>query len=199
MKSLLTAASLIALLAAAPAWAQNTSNSGSNSQSLSSQDKTFLTKAASGSRAEVQLGRLAERKAANPAVKEFGRWMATDHRLANKRLMAIGRTLGQPVQPRLSQKDAALKDRLQGLSGTQFDRQYMQAMVQDHRKDIEAFQQEEQNGQARPLKAFARNMLPVLKQHLKEAQQLSSGGMAMGAGSHSATSGSGSSTSHESR
>src|ERR1700745_4530969 len=79
MKGLLAAVSVGALLTAAPAWAQ----------SLSQQDKTFVHEAGAGNLAEAELGKLAEQKAATPAVKEFGRWMATDHSFANKWLAAI--------------------------------------------------------------------------------------------------------------
>lgn len=194
MKALLAAVSLLPLLAAAPAWAQNAPNA--QPQALSSQDKTFLTEALGGNRAEVALGRLAERQAATPAVKEFGRWMATDHRLANRRLMMVARRLGQSVQPTPTQQDTALKNKLQGLSGAQFDHQYVQAMVRDHAKDVRAFRQEAQDGQARPLKLYARALLPVIRQHLAEAKELAGeGGVAGGAG----TAGAGSSTAHENR
>ena len=195
MKGLLTAVSLVALLATAPAWAQTTASP----QPLSNQDKTFLNKAGAGNRAEVELGRLAMRQAATPAVKEFGRWMATDHTLANKRLARIGDTIGHPIHPQPTPQDIALKNRLQGLPGAQFDTQYMQAMVQDHQKDIQAFRQEAQNGQAQMLKMYARNMLPVIKQHLAEAEQLAGGnGLAVGTAGRS-TMGAGSSIQHYNR
>jgi predicted outer membrane protein len=56
MKGLSAAASVIALLTAAPAWAQT----ATPPQNLSSQDQTFLKKAAAGNLAEVRLGQLAE-------------------------------------------------------------------------------------------------------------------------------------------
>jgi putative membrane protein len=74
MKGLLAAASVGALLTAMPA----------SAQSFSRQDKTFICEAGAGNLAEAELGKLAEQKAAAPAVKEFGRWMATDHGFANK-------------------------------------------------------------------------------------------------------------------
>jgi putative membrane protein len=125
--------------------------------------------------------------------------MATDHTLANKRLAAIARYLGRPFHPQLTHQDIALKNKLQGLSGRQFDTQYMQAMVRDHEKDIQAFEQEAQNGQAEPLKMYARNMLPVIREHFAEARQLAgAGGVATGAGGR-ATTGSGSSIQHYNR
>ena len=177
MKGLFAAASVVTLLAVAPACAQT----AATPQSLSSQDRTFLREAGAGNLAEVSLGQLAEQKSTNPAVQEFGRWMITDHSFANKLLIAIAQRLGQSEQPTLTRQDISLKDRLQGLSGPQFDRQYLQAMVMDHRKDVQAFRQEAQNGQVQPLKSYANNMLPIIEQHLAEAEQLASmRGLAVG-------------------
>ncbi|MBV8574934.1 MAG: DUF4142 domain-containing protein [Acetobacteraceae bacterium] len=87
MKGLLAAVSVIAVVAAVPAWAQNTA---ATAQSLSQQDKNFIQEAGAGSLAEAELGQLAEQRAATPAVREFGRWMYTDHGLtANNWLAAI--------------------------------------------------------------------------------------------------------------
>src|ERR1700745_3622331 len=92
MKGLLAAVSVGALLTAAPAWAQ----------SLSQQDKTFVHEASAGNLAEPELGKLAEQKAAAPAVKEFGRWMATDHGFARKWLGAIPREEAETLTPNLT-------------------------------------------------------------------------------------------------
>ena len=51
---------------------------------MSQQDKTFVHEAGAGNLAEVEPGQLAEQKAADPAVREFGRWMATDHGFAQQ-------------------------------------------------------------------------------------------------------------------
>lgn len=47
--------------------------------SLSTTDQQFVTKAAQGGLAEVQLGQLASQKASSSAVKQFGQRMVTDH------------------------------------------------------------------------------------------------------------------------
>ena len=189
MRSLLTAVSFGALLIAAPAWAQSTPT-----QALNSQDQTFMHKAAAGNLAEAELGRLAEQKATTPAVKEFGRWMNTDHTFANQWLIGLAKEINQSVQPTVTAKDHALMTKLRGLSGAQFDQQYLQAMVQDHQQDVAAFQTEAQQGQNPKIKGYAENVLPMIKQHLAEARELSSNsGMAANGGLHT-TEGSGSST-----
>ncbi|HJU15626.1 MAG TPA: DUF4142 domain-containing protein [Stellaceae bacterium] len=176
MKALFAAASVVALMAGAPAWAQVAMHQvTTHPHSLASQDREFMVKAGDGSLAEVQLGTLAAEKSSNPAVQEFGRWMVTDHSLANKRLTTIAQELGQPeLHPTLTRQDIAVKDKLQGLSGSRFNWQYLQIMVKDHKKDVQLFRKEAQEGQKPQLKRYAQNLLPVLQQHLAEAEELSS-------------------------
>ena len=189
MKSLLAAASACALLIAAPAWAQNTRT---EAQTLSQQDKTFVQEAGAGNLAEAELGRLAEQKAATPAVREFGRWMATDHGLtASKWLEAILREEHENIQPSLTAEQKQLKQKLEGLSGSQFDQQYIEHMVQDHEKTIPVFEKEAKEGHNPALKAYARDLTPVLEQHLAEAKELAgNSGMAAGQGTNTQPSGS---------
>ena len=169
MKELFAAASVCGLLIAAPVWAQNTT---AGSQTLSQQDKTFVHEAGAGNLAEAEMGQLAEQKATTPAIKEFGRWMATDHGLANKWLAAILREEHESFQPSLTAEQRQLKQKLEGLSGTQFDQQFIEHMVQDHEKTIPVFEKEAKEGHNRAIKSYAENLTPVLEQHLIEVKEL---------------------------
>lgn len=169
MKGLFAAASVCALLVAAPVWAQNTT---AGSQTLSQQDKTFVHEAGAGNLTEAELGQLAEQKATTPAIKEFGRWMATDHGLANKWLAAIMREEHEGFQPSLTAEQRQLKQKLEGLSGTEFDQQYVEHMVQDHEKTVPVFEKEAKEGHNPAIKSYAENLTPVLEQHLIEVKEL---------------------------
>jgi putative membrane protein len=177
MKALLATASACALLIAAPAWAQN---APTGAQTLSQQDKTFIQEAGAGNLAEAELGQLAEQKAATPAVKEFGRWMYTDHGLtANPWLAAILRQEHETFQPTLTAEQKQLKQKLEGLSGAQFDQQYIEHMLQDHEKTIPVFEKEAREGHNPALKGYAEGLTPVFQQHLAEVKELAgTGGMA---------------------
>lgn len=174
MKHLLAAASVGALLIAAPAWAQNAANPATGAaQGLSQQDKTFVQKAGDGGLAETDLGRLAMEKGGTPAIREFGRWMYTDHGIvAANWLKAILAAQNETAQPKLTAEDQRLRQKLEGLSGAQFDREYIQAQVTAHEKTIPIFETEARDGQNPMLKNFAAELTPVLQQHLAEAKQL---------------------------
>jgi putative membrane protein len=185
MKALLAAASVCAVLVAAPAWAQNAGAQGTTeTQStsgqamatgagLSQQDQTFVKEAGAGNLAEADAGRLAMQKGGTPAIREFGRWMYTDHGLvANNWLHVIMAAQNQPFQPTLTAEQQQMQQRLERLSGRQFDREYAQAQVIMHEKTIPIFQTEARDGQNPMIKNFAQNMIPVLQQHLAEAKIL---------------------------
>jgi putative membrane protein len=137
---------------------------------MSSADHEFVMNAAKGGKAEVELGNLAAQNASNPAVKQFGQRMVTDHTQANNRLQQIAQQKGMTLPDDLPDDAKQLKDRLTQEKGIQFDRTYMQNMVQDHQKDVAEFQQEADQGQDPDIKNFAATTLPVLKQHLQLAQ-----------------------------
>ncbi|HZT87130.1 MAG TPA: DUF4142 domain-containing protein [Stellaceae bacterium] len=179
MKSLFATASLCALLAAAPAVAQTTAQTTSGN--VSQQDRTFIQNASNAGQAEIQLGKLAQQKAASPAVREFGRWMEADHTFADNQLKGIlnEEHINAP-QTQQSAQDKELHQRLQNANGAQFDQEYMQAQVKDHEHVINLFQNEASNGDNPILKQFAHNLVPLLQQHLAEAKDLanSNGGVA---------------------
>lgn len=63
-------------------------------------------------------------------------------------------------------------ERLQGLSGSEFDREFVKAMVKDHEMAVQKFEQAAQSLEDRELKNFASDTLPKLRQHLEMAQEL---------------------------
>ena len=133
-------------------------------------DQTFVIGAAKGGLAEVELGKLAQDKAASTEVKNFGKRMVDDHSKANDELQSLAKTKNITLPADLDPKDKAVRDRLSKLSGAAFDRAYMNAMVTDHRKDASEFKRESTSGTDPDVKAFASKTLTTVEEHLKLAQ-----------------------------
>jgi putative membrane protein len=66
----------------------------------------------------------------------------------------------------------SLQEKLSSDTGKQFDKDYMDGMVQDHQKDVQEFTDESQNAKDPAVKQWASNTLPVLQKHLQKAQQI---------------------------
>lgn len=139
---------------------------------LSETDQQFIIKASQGNKAEVELGQLAMNKASNPEVKRFAERIVKDHSKANQKLNSMAKKKGVSIPENLSEEAVQLKNTLTALNGAEFDKQYMSAMVDDHQKDIDEFQNQSQQGQDKDVKHFADQSLPVLKRHLDMAQSL---------------------------
>jgi putative membrane protein len=145
---------------------------GKSSGQLSTSDKQFLTKAAQGGEAEVELGQLAQQKSQDPKVKEFAKRMVDDHSKANEKLKSLASSKGVDLPSQPDAKEKAEKERLSKLSGEQFDRAYMKHMLKDHEKDVSEFRKEAQAAKDPDVKQFASSTLPTLEDHLKQAQSI---------------------------
>jgi len=99
---------------------------------VSSGDKDFVNDLSIAGMAEVELGRMATERAANPEVKKFGQMMVDDHTAAGNKLTAIATQYNIPVAAALDEKHADLRDKLAKLQGAEFDREYMAAMAEGH-------------------------------------------------------------------
>lgn len=139
-------------------------------------DKNFVKKAAEGGMEEVAIGNLAAQKGTTPAVRQFGQKLVADHTKGNEQLKQVAAQQNLVIPSSLSGKQQRQVNKLAKLSGPKFDKAFAKHEVKDHRKDINEFQREAQDGSNPAVKQFASNTLPVLEQHLNEAKSLNSSG-----------------------
>jgi putative membrane protein len=155
-------------------------------------NREFLTKAMDANMAEIELGRMAQEKAAGADVKRFAQMMVADHGKALDELKPIANRQGTPMVAQLDDKHRDLRDRLSRLSGAEFDREYMQAMVAGHEDVVDLLQtraNEDRFGEnkgtttpertddamAREINQWAAKALPTTRHHLEEARRVNDG------------------------
>ncbi len=129
---------------------------------LDDKDKSFMMEAAKGGLMEVEMGKMAAKKATNADVKAFGQHMVTDHSKANAELMALAKKKGVALDKNV---------KVEKIDEKRFDHEYMELMVKDHKKDVASFEKAAKNSKDADVKAFAGKTLPTLKQHLEMAKQ----------------------------
>jgi putative membrane protein len=155
----------------------------STSFAASNADSKFAIAAAHGGETEVEFGKLAAEKATNPDVKAFGQQMVDDHGKANEKLMQIGQEKSMKLPASMDTKQQAMYAKLKMLSGSAFDRAYVNSMVKDHDEDVREFTKEANSGADPKLKQFAADTLPVIQGHLDKIKSIqakiggSAGGM----------------------
>ena len=135
-------------------------------------DKAFLKKAAEGNMTQVELGKLAEEKGSNPAVKEFGKRMVEDHTKANEELNTAAGKVNVQIPTEVPKSGQKTRDKLAKLSGPDFDRAYAKLMVNDHKENVQTFTDEARMGREPEVKTFAAKTLPTLQEHQKMAENM---------------------------
>jgi putative membrane protein len=126
-----------------------------------------------GGVAEVQLGQLAEQKSQSNDVKQFAQKMVSDHtQMGEKWFKPVAKQMGVSEPKGPSKKDKKLIEKLQGLSGPQFDTEYIQAMVKDHKEDLKDFKSEAEMAQDPNVKQIATQGTNIIQQHLQLIEQI---------------------------
>ncbi|HXG94909.1 MAG TPA: DUF4142 domain-containing protein [Blastocatellia bacterium] len=151
----------------------NMGNRNANqSAALSDSDRNFMMKAASGGMMEVELGRLATQRAASADVKNFGQRMVDDHSKANDELKRLATQKGVTLPTQLEGEHKDTLDKLSKLSGADFDREYMETMVDDHTEDVSEFESQSTKANDPDLRAWVVKTLPTLRDHLQMARDV---------------------------
>jgi putative membrane protein len=135
----------------------------------------FVVEAAGGGMMEVTLGQVAQQQAENQRIKDFGAMMVTDHTKANNELKAITTAKKFALPTALPKMHQQHVDELRKKQGRDFDKAYMKMMVDDHQKDIRAFEKAAEGSHDTTVKAFATRTLPTLRKHLDSAKAISRG------------------------
>lgn len=134
-------------------------------------DAQFITKAIEGDNAEIRLGQLAQERGVSQEVRSFGHTLVQDHSRAREQALQVAQRLGVRPTEAIAPEAQAAEERLRGLAGPDFDREFARVMVENHRKDVDEFRQQSRTGQ-QETRRLAEQTLPVLERHLEKARAL---------------------------
>ena len=156
---------------------------------VSDGDRNFVEESLNTGMAEIELAKLAQDRAASNEVKQFAQMMISDHTKAGEELKQVAQKHSISVTGALTDEHRELMQELSGLRGAEFDREYMDAMVDSHQEVINHLQSRasedrfgDNKGEVRPERAdnpveqslnqWAANTLPVARHHLDEARRV---------------------------
>jgi putative membrane protein len=134
---------------------------------LSPSTAGFVKEAAVGDMFEIQSSQLAAERADEP-TKAFASQTITDHQKTSNELKA----LIQDIPTTLDSSHQKMLDKLVGLNGADFTKQYQSDQVSAHKGAVSLFQRYAKGGDNAALKGWAAKMLPDLEYHLQMAQDL---------------------------
>ena len=105
-------------------------------------DKKFIASAAQSDQNEIALSKVAQQKATNPAVKSFADKMIDEHMKMTATMKPYAESWGVTPPDGPDADHQKELDKLNGLSGADFDKEYIDQMVTDHSKALSAFTSE---------------------------------------------------------
>ncbi len=128
-------------------------------------DKEFLEKSSQGNVTEVETAKLALKKSGNPDVRAFAQKMIKDHQMMGKQMAPFIAKAGLKSSVSLNTEHQHLYNKLNEASGTDFDKQYVEAMVKDHQEDLKDFHEEGNSTTDPKLKVAVAKGEQVISQH----------------------------------
>ena len=138
---------------------------------LSESDYRFLMNASRAANTEIELGKLAQEKGDNDEVRRLGKTLEREHETAASQIKRIARKKGAELPGGVSKEQRGeIRDLTQ--EKRKFDEQFVSQVVKEHREDITEFRQASKNLEDEDLREFAKDMLPKMEKHLRQAQEV---------------------------
>lgn len=152
-------------------------------------DAQVVSKIHQANQKEIEMAQMALDKAESPRVKSYARKLLNDHQAADKKLMtyaekksldmskadqktAMGTSGGTATPAPGSADTGDAHARLQNATGKDFDREFVNMMVDEHDKAIDLVKSAHDSVTDKQLRSQLGAMLPKLEQHRKMARDL---------------------------
>jgi putative membrane protein len=141
----------------------------------------ILSELHESNQAEIGMGKLALERATTPQVKSYGEMLIRDHSAADRKVTEIARNIGAQLSPmaapsteqkKETNHDAAVREMLEGKKGRDFDWNFLQAMKDDHEKDIQEMSEASNKATNEQVKSLVQEVMPTLKKHRDRADNL---------------------------
>jgi putative membrane protein len=149
-----------------------TDTGAANATAANDHAAKFLSDAVQADNAEIEFGQAAQKMGSTQGVKDFGKMLVDDHSAHKDKVMQLAQSMNVTLPTgTTAAADSELK-MATSMSGMGFDKDFVTAMVKDHKAAIDMFQQEADSSDPAPVTDLAKATLPTLKKHLQTAQSL---------------------------
>lgn len=142
-------------------------------QGLPAEDQAFLSRASNLSAAQVELGKLAAQKGTDPGVNELGQNLVAEHEKLRQSLADLAKRSNAGVPAHESEAWwRGQTERLRGLSGQEFDREFVNLELQAGLALVSLYQVQASNTPQADLSKFAIVALLQIQKTFDRAKQL---------------------------
>jgi putative membrane protein len=128
-------------------------------------DKQFVRMAMQTGLADEKFAELAEQKG-GPEVKDLAQKLADDHNTLNKDMETSADSMGVMLPKKMTKEDQAEYEKLSGLSGKDFDQEYLTYIIKSHWRTVHQFYQESSSAQDQELQAVVVKSMQMMHQHM---------------------------------
>jgi putative membrane protein len=151
-------------------------------------DESFVQQALKSGENEVAMAKLAAEKATGSELKQLAEMLAQDHSQVNEQLRLIAQKAGGPsktpsppgqrsesppgVSPGAGPATSPELAKLSKLSGPEFDKEFLAAIVAGHEKSVDLYERASTQLKDGAAKKLATATLPKIKEHLQQAKSL---------------------------
>ena len=134
----------------------------------------FVKQVAASDMFEIESSKLAQQQAAAAPIKTFAGQMVTDHGKTSSEMKALvsGGKVKAELPAAMDSSHQGKLDKLKGLKGADFDKQYASDQQAAHKDAVDLFERYAKGGDNADLKSWAQKTLAALKHHKEMADKL---------------------------
>jgi putative membrane protein len=141
-----------------------------NPAAISHAAREFLQFAAQANQAEIIMANVAETRSENSTVRELARMMLTDHHDNYNLLQVTAQNHWVVLDSKLDWMNKRAVNHLDQVNAADFDRAYTAVVMKDHVKCIAKFDKAVTEMEEPSIREYAQNTLPILRKHLRHAE-----------------------------
>ncbi len=132
----------------------------------------FLVDAAKMNVEEIQFSKLAETNGQSAEIKRLAKMLQSEHTRSFKKVQAMAAAKMIDIPTMLTLKKEEEYNKMTRTKGADFDKEYADMMVDGHKDVIDRFEAAVKDVKDAEINAWAKSMLPYLKDHLLHAQNV---------------------------
>ncbi len=175
MKSNITKLNLI-VIALFAAWAvqsctEERGNSYTAKTKVNADGLTFIKTAHEAGLTEIEASKIAKKNSANSQVIAFADMMITDHTAMGVDVDTLASQKFVTVLAHVNNEDKAVLDSLAKKTGPEFDKAYMELMVDGHKEAAELFKENKESNYT-AIRKVAETWSDKIEKHLEEAKKV---------------------------
>lgn len=140
---------------------------------LSDLDARFINDVHLGNQKEVTLANMALQKATSPTVKQYAQQMIDHHNQADSKVVQLAQMKGIKLPQGPSTSLNSVIDKMTALSGSSFDKAYIDEAVEDHKRAVDVYRMQAERGTDKDVQVLATQNLPEIESHLASARSIS--------------------------